>query len=444
MVSSKGNIKDPIVRNIKFPLSVGLVFVVIGYLILLAGSGTWSDYFILAVPFFLLSIIFLLLSFVATIRSIAIGKQQPGYKSILIKLFLTNSIVLLGLIVLFVSRTRTLYGNQYIPFLSIIIALIINLSTPNRRKTIPEGDGQITPQISFPAKRVSVIILKTLGILALVYILLSLAITKIGRYQTDKIVGNIDSNGGEIIGKSGLKITIPPNVFEERTIAKIVVSLKQHNFILERFLPKTGLKLLALLSINIKSGWKLSDMLISPVHANLTAIPEIPLNLKIPIAPGYSDTVLLGQIMNWGDGNVVQAIDVGTVRDGYAYFEPPTMQNNQTVMMYGDTFIVLSLPDNSTVFTKQFNWSGVKPEFIDSLTAKIPKRSLISVSGENGIITIPVFEEESMVYVYSRRYNNLNDYYYRPNLQTEWYRTDDMQLIKKFFKESEIELSRPR
>lgn len=430
MFRHKHATKNIVISNIKFPLNVALWFVVPGYLIILSGYGYWSDNFWLAFPLLLLATVFFLLSLLSLFKIFRIAEQNE--KSRLKKMLAVNVVAFGSLLLYTIQHTRMYDSSRYfnISFIAVLVAVVINLTVNTKVVNSNNADETQGKPKLFSARKIAIRILQSLGVLVILFIALSLAITNIGRYPTDKVVKFIDASGGEIVGKTGLRLTIPEKTFEWST--RVTLSLKQHNFILERFLPRTHLKLLALLSIKAGARTGLLGQIVLPAHANLIATYEVPLNLTIPVAKGYSGPVLLGEISSWG--RYIEAIDIGIAKNGFAYFESPTLRDDQTVTTYSNDFVVLTLPADFSVFKRETGWN------VATGIAKIPNESIIAVTSRKGTVAIPVLSRESMVYFYNYGFRNEDFwYYYRPDLNAEWVATTDQQLIGKFFKPSEIE-----
>ena len=258
----------------------------------------------------------------------------------------------------------------------------------------------------------------------------------LGSLPSDEVAATIGPTGGEIIGKSGLKMQIPAGVLGSEIPIKITLLSVDPQ--LTRLEPDTDLKLLALLSVDMLGeyrgeGWgqDFINLIIRPTHATSYATYDIPLDLKVPIATGYSGQVLLVEIANWDGVMSAVAVDDTLAKDGYAHFKPPAYQKN-TVTILTNIFGIYALP-SSELFRKILLWEDGQP--LNGAIASGPYRSIISVSDERGEITLPVpATGEAEVYVYSPMYPELQVAFKHTGAvsQAPWVRETKPSLIDKF------------
>ncbi|MDD5110429.1 MAG: HEAT repeat domain-containing protein, partial [Patescibacteria group bacterium] len=225
----------------------------------------------------------------------------------------------------------------------------------------------------------------------------------VGPLPTDQASATVGPNGGEISGKTGLKMVIPPGTLEYDLPIKIsLLSVDQQ---MAGALVDTDLTPVAVLSVDMFSGGRggggLLNFLVSPAYASYASY-EIPLDIKMPIASGYSGPVMLAEIANYDGIMSAVAIDGAVAQDGFVHFEPPTYQGTLHQIL-NSMFAVYAIPD-SVLFQKNIKWSDNPP--IVGAVVSGPYRSVISVSNEQGIIVLPIPRDgEAYVYGYSPSYD---------------------------------------
>lgn len=257
---------------------------------------------------------------------------------------------------------------------------------------------------------------------------------RIGPLPTDEASVVIGPTGGTVVGKSGLRMVIPPNALGAEIPIKL--ALVPFDQTATEPLVDTDLQLLAVLSIDLLSGVRGGsdwiNFLVPPAYATSYATYNIPLDIRMPIAPGYRGPVLLAEIANYDGIMSAVAIDEGQAENGYAIFEPPTTLG-YTVPLLTNTFAVYAMP-NSGMHKINLEWQP--GEKIQELAiASGPYRSIIAVNHEGTMyLPIPLFGEVT-IYIYAPMYPAVQLTLHRPkeaDPQSAMKKIDNPLRIDKF------------
>ncbi|TSC76321.1 MAG: hypothetical protein G01um101431_942 [Parcubacteria group bacterium Gr01-1014_31] len=226
------------------------------------------------------------------------------------------------------------------------------------------------------------------------------ALHAIGPLPVDEASIVIGPKGGELIGKSGLRMTIPPNTLNDPVPIKL--SLLPFDQAAGEPLIDTDLQLLAVLSIDlfgetgVGSDWL--NFIVPPAHATSYATYNIPLDIQLPVAAGYAGPVLLAEIANYDGIMSAVVVDDALAKDGFAHFAPPAYQAD-TITVLRNFYGVYALP-NSQLYKTTLQWED--GQIVSGAIASGAYRNVISVSDQKGIIALPIPADGiQSVFVYS-------------------------------------------